>query len=195
MDSGKFGPPMSSSGSGDDAFGYFGGTAPTTSYGTPVDQPPSRSRPRWLPVTAAAVVVALVGGGAWYLTHRDALVLPDHLGALQLTSTPAGANTGQVNIQTNQGNLKSVVGAYGPVPAKTALVVARGDTVSNGLAGQAALNGPEVTHYGPVSCAQETGLIICIRIEADLAVIVQTGTPGVTEPQAADFVQQAWAAQ
>ncbi len=200
MDSGRFGPSSGSSASGDDRFGYFGGMpspgsvagmpASTVPYAQSVAAPAGSTRPSWLPALAVAVVLALAACGGWLWTHQDAIVLPDHLGALAINTDVAAAQ-GQINLQTNDGKVASKVAAYGPSPAKTALVISRGANT----AGYNLFTSPGLLHFGQVTCAAETGFVICLRADSGLAVVVQSGSPGVTPEVAAGYVQQAWDAQ
>ena len=229
MESGRFGPPIGSSASGDDRFGYFGGSptpgsamgqpapsqfggpgpsaanpthgAPQSPFGGPAPIAASSSgalapvaprRRTWLSLILAAVLVAALAGGGWWWLHRDAIVLPDHLGALALNSDVQAA-TGQLDVQTKSGNVTSRLAAYG-TPALTGLVVSRGAGVSSGL-NAVPLTQAGLEHYGPVTCDSHSGFILCLRAEGDLAVVVQTSTSVATESQTADFVQQAWNAQ
>lgn len=228
MESGRFGPPIGSSASGDDRFGYFGGSpspgsamgqpavspfggpapaanptqgAPQSSFGGPSSTtsytgsafvPPAPKRRVWLPLVIAALLVAALAGGGWWWMHRGAIVIPDHLGSLALSSDLHMPN-GQLSAQTPSGAVTSKLAAYG-TPARTGLVVSRGPGVSANL-GAFSSGTAGLSHFGPVTCASGAGLVICMRAEGDLLVVVQTSSSVATQAQAADFVQQAWAAQ
>ena len=171
----------------------FGGPTFTTGQAGPGFVPPAtQQRRHWLLLGLVALLVVALAGGGWWWMHRDAIVLPDHLGALAL-NTDLAMPVGQLSAQTTNGSVTSKLAAYG-TPARTGLVVSRGPGVTNNL-GAVPVNAAGLTHYGPVTCASGSTFIICLRAEGDLAVVVQTSSTVATEAQAADFVQEAWNAQ
>jgi hypothetical protein len=230
MDNGRFGPPIGSSASGDDQFGYFGGTAApamppalgqfgsapagpsadriasepqspfggtATIQGSPAASYPSASRRSapWPVIAVAAVLVAALAGGGWWWLHRDAIVLPDHLGALSRnTAFDTGAVSGQMTFQTGNGDIKEALAGYGPSPVGTFLMVARGPGMADAIR-QRDQNVSGLVQVGSAKCFAAKGIALCSRTEGDLAVVVETVGEAPTAEETAALVQVAWQAQ
>ncbi len=204
MDNGRFGPPIGSSSSEGDRFGYFGGTpepgAATGQPGaSPFGAPPRVPRAR-RPLKKRVIVLVLllsivvVGyfAGTGYLRTRP-VTMPSTFAGLGVDTEPAAqsaVSTLVASLKAKNPGVQMNGQIYGAGPQAVILAAARApDNAAADLTGSDLQ--PAVV-LGANTCAQAVGHAssICMRSDANLTVVVLAlgGSPVSTS----QLLDQAW---
>jgi hypothetical protein len=204
MDSGKFGPPMSSSGSGDDAFGYFGGPPAALSPAGPVAypyaaQPPapapaSNLKARRVALGVGLVLVVVVAFFGWGVYQRSRpITMPASFAGQDQNLTPAAQATNasiESTLKSESPGIQLSSQIYGTGSSSVILGAARANDNATRDLTEPGL-GP-ITQVGEDQCAAATSgrFSMCLRASSNLTVVVLQ--IGGTNQSAAALVDQAW---